>query len=79
MIRDTYKYWFKVGNLKVKCGITNDLSRREQEHQNSGRYTVYNGLRYYWKNGHIVQEGAITTRESAMAWERENGCNKNWL
>ncbi len=39
-MRDTYKYWFKIGNLKVHCGITNDLVRREQEHRNSGRYTT---------------------------------------
>jgi predicted GIY-YIG superfamily endonuclease len=75
-IRDTYKYWFKVGNLKVKCGITDDLSRREREHQNSGRYTVFNGARYYWSEGHIYQEGNITTRESALEWERVNGCNR---
>ena len=77
-IRDTYKYWFKVGNLKVHCGITDNLQRREGEHKNSGRYTIYNGKRYYWKDGHIVQEGNITTREAAMEWERKNGCNKNW-
>lgn len=77
-MRDTYKYWFKVSNAKVHCGITNDLARREVEHQNSGRYTTVNGTRYYWSNGHIVQEGNITTRKAAMEWERENGCNKNW-
>ncbi|MCE4564111.1 hypothetical protein INQ51_07290 [Maribellus sp. CM-23] len=76
--RDTYKYWFKVGNLKVHCGITDNLLRRESEHKNSGRYTTYNGLRYYWQNGHIVQVGNITTKEAAMEWERQNGCNKNW-
>ena len=76
--RDTYKYWFKVGHLKVHCGITYDLSRRELEHRNSGRYTIYNGQRYYWRDGHIVQEGNITTREAAMEWERQNDCNKNW-
>jgi len=74
-IRDTYKYWFKVGNIKVHCGITDDLARREREHQNSGKYTLYNGQRYYWSEGHIVQEGNITTREAALEWERINGCN----
>ena len=76
--RDTYKYWFKIGNLKVHCGITNNLSRREIEHRNSGRYTILNGQRYYWRDGRIVQEGNITTREAAMEWERQNDCNKNW-
>ncbi len=76
--RDTYKYWFKVGNLKVHCGITNNLTNRENQHKNSQRYTVYSGERHYWSNGHIVQEGNITTREAAMEWERENGCNANW-
>ena len=77
-MRDTYKYWFKVGNFKAHCGITNDLDRREKEHKNSGRYSENNGIRYYWKNGHIAQEGNITTREAALAWEKENDCNKNW-
>jgi predicted GIY-YIG superfamily endonuclease len=74
-IRDTYKYVFKVGNLQVHCGITDNLARREQEHRNSGRYTIYNNVRYYWSEGHISQVGNITTREAALQWERENGCN----
>ena len=77
-MRDTYKYNFKVGNLIVHCGITNNLRTRELQHINSGRYTNYNGHRYYWSNGHIVQVGNITTREAAMEWERVNNCNKNW-
>lgn len=76
--RDTYKYNFKVGNLKVHCGITNDLKARESQHRNSRRYTEYNGQRYYWKNGHIVQVGNITTRTAAMLWEKQNNCNANW-
>ena len=32
--RDTYKYDYKVGNRIVHGGITNDLDRREEEHQN---------------------------------------------
>ncbi len=77
-IRDTYKYWFKVGNLRVHCGITNDLSRREREHQLSGKVTIRNGKKYYWQNGHIVKVGNVTTREAAMNWERVNNCNANW-
>ena len=33
MARDTYKYHFKVDNKTVHTGITNDLGRRELEHQ----------------------------------------------
>ena len=77
-MRDTYKYYFKIGNLRVHCGITDNLSRRENQHQNSGRYANYNGTRYYWSNGHIVQVGNITTRQAAMDWERINNCNANW-
>jgi len=76
--RDTYKYIFKVGNLHVHCGITYDLNTRENQHKNSGRYSVYNDTRYYWSNGHIVQVGNRTTRTQAMAWEKENNCNANW-
>lgn len=77
-VRDTYKYRFKVGNLVVHCGITNSLSRREYEHKNSGRYAVYNGKRYYWSKGHIVQVGLKVTRAAGLLWERQNGCNSNW-
>ena len=31
--RDTYKYQFKSGNKILHVWITNDLERREQEHQ----------------------------------------------
>ena len=76
-MRDTYKYYFKVGNLIVHGGITTDLLRREGEHKNSGKYSTYNGARYYWGNGHIVQVGGIVTKESALAWERQNGFGAN--
>ena len=56
---DTYKYHFKLGNKIVHTGITNDLDRREQEHQS----------RRGWANGHIVQVGNRTTRSAARAWE----------
>jgi predicted GIY-YIG superfamily endonuclease len=55
--RDTYKYDFKVGNKIVHSGITNDLERREQEHQQR------------WPKGHIVQVGRATTEEAAREWE----------
>lgn len=55
--RDTYKYDFKVGHKIIHSGITNDLDRREQEHQQR------------WPKGHIVQVGRATTEEAARAWE----------
>jgi predicted GIY-YIG superfamily endonuclease len=55
--RTTYKYDFKVGNKIVHSGITKDLERREQEHQQR------------WPNGHIVKVGRATTEEAARKWE----------
>ena len=56
--RDTYKYHFKVnGNIEHR-GITNDLDRREQEHQAK-----------HGKKGRIKQVGNRTTREAAHKWE----------
>ena len=55
--RDTFKYDFKVGNKIVHSGITNDLERREQEHQDR------------WPTGHIKQVGRKTTEDAARAWE----------
>lgn len=59
--RDTYKYHFKVGNKIVHGGITNDLDRREAEHQQT------------WANGHIKQVGRKTTEEAAHQWEKDKG------
>ena len=53
--RDTYKYQFKQGNRILHGGITNDLDRREQEHQRDYGY------------GHIKQVGRRTTRHSWLA------------
>ncbi len=75
--RDTYRYHLKVGNVRVHGGITDDLARREIQHQNSGKYTMHNGERLYWKDAHIVQVGPAVTRESALEWERENGFAAN--
>ena len=58
--RDTRKYNFKIGNKIVHTGITNDLERREDEHQ-----------RDHGGKGHIKQVGHAVTRESALEWERE--------
>ena len=57
--RDTYKYHFKVRNKIVHGGITDDLERREQEHQQK------------WPKGHIFQLGRRTTEERAREWEKE--------
>ena len=59
--RDTYKYHFKVGNKIVHGGITDDLDRREQEHQQK------------WPKGHIRQVGNRTTENAARKWEKEKG------
>ena len=59
--RDTYKYQYKVGNKVVHGGITNDLERREAEHQQK------------WPKGHITQVGHRTTEEGARKWEEDKG------
>lgn len=57
--RDTYKYDFvdKAGKI-LHSGITNDLERREKEHQQR------------WPGGHIVKQGRATTEEAAREWEK---------
>lgn len=59
--RDTYKYQFKQGHTIKHRGITDDLERREQEHQRK------------YGSGHITQIGRQTTREAAEKWERDGG------
>ncbi len=59
--RDTYKYQFKVGNKIEHGGITKDLDRREQEHQQD------------CPDGHIKQVGRITTEDAARKWEKDKG------
>ena len=59
--RDTYKYQFKVGHKIIHGGITNDLERREKEHQQES------------PDGHIKQVGRRTTEEAAREWEKEHG------
>ena len=58
--RDTYKYQFKSGNKILHVWITNDLERREQEHQSEIDI-----------NGHIIQVWHRTTRDGAKEWEDE--------
>lgn len=57
--RDTYKYHFKVRNKIIHSGITEDLKRREEEHQQK------------WPSGHIKQVGHRTTEEAAREWENK--------
>ncbi|GAG07593.1 unnamed protein product [marine sediment metagenome] len=59
--RDTYKYYYKVGNTIVHGGITQDLERRDQEHQRK------------WPKGHIYQVGRCTTEDAARRWEKDRG------
>ena len=59
--RKTYKYQFKIGNKIVHGGITDNLDRREQEHQQK------------WPKGHIKQVGRITTEDAALKWEKDKG------
>ena len=59
--RDTYKYQFKVGNKIVHAGITNDLERRETEHQEK------------WPGGHSKKVGIKTTDDATRKWEKKKG------
>ena len=59
--RDTYKYHFKIGNKIKHGGITDDLERREQEHQQK------------WPKGHIKQVGRRSTENGARQWEKDKG------
>jgi len=56
--RSWYKYDYKIGHKIKYSGITQDLERREQEHQQR------------WPGGHIVQVGRATTKEAALEWEQ---------
>lgn len=57
--RNTYKYHLKRGNKIIRSGITNDLDRREDEHQ-----------REHGEDVHVKKVGRATTRESAKDWEK---------
>ena len=59
--RDTYKYRFWYRRKVVHKGITNDLERREAEHQQK------------WPGGRIEQVGHRTTRTAALEWEKDVG------
>ncbi len=57
--RDTYKYHVKDGKKIIRSGITNDLERREREHQ-----------REFGDDIHLQKVGNKTTREGAREWEK---------
>ena len=58
--RTTYRYNLKEGHKIIHTGITNNLERREQEHQQK-----------YGDKVHIKQVGVRTTKEAALEWEEE--------
>ena len=58
--RDTYKYYLMKRGKIIHVGITNDLERREREHQEE-----------FGNDVRIVQQGHRTTREAALEWEDE--------
>lgn len=58
--RDTNKYHLKRKNKIIRSGITNDLERREKEHQQT-----------YGIDVHITKVGNKTTREGAKDWEKK--------
>lgn len=59
-MHDTFKYHLIVNGSVVHVGITNDLNRRLQEHQQQ-----------FGANARIVQQGPPTTRKAALEWENE--------
>jgi len=59
--RTWHKYQYKIGNKIKHGGITQDLERREQEHQQK------------WPKGHIRKVGRATTEEAARKWEEDKG------
>ena len=64
--RDTYKYHLKVGNKVIHRGVTNDLERREKEHQKN------------FPASHIVKIGRKTTMSAALKWEKTAGSPSGW-
>lgn len=62
--RNWYTYEFKRGNKELHCGITQDPSRREEEHQ-----------RNMSPKGHISIIGNAKTEQGARKWGKERGCD----
>lgn len=59
--RSTNKYHLIKDRKVVHRGITDDLDRREREHQQE------------FPNSHIKKIGRTTTREAGLDWERKGG------
>ena len=60
--RDWYTYHFKRGNKILHGGRTQDLERREAEHQAN-----------IDPKGHISKVGNAKTEDGAKDWEDEHG------
>ena len=58
--RDTYTYHQKIGNEIVHSGITNDLQRREKEHQQR------------WPKSHITQVVLLRQKKELSNGSRSN-------
>ncbi len=56
--RDTYKYEWKKGNKTLSYGITNDLERRESEHQREV------------PGSHLRNIGNASSEDGARDWEK---------
>jgi len=65
-VRDVYKYHLRMGSRVIYRGITNDLGRREMEHQQ------------VWPGSRIERVGRRTTRDAALKWERTGGQRSSW-
>ena len=59
--RDIYKYHLIKDRKVVHRGITDDLKRREREHQEE------------FPSSHVKPIGRRTTREAALGWEHKGG------
>ena len=57
--RDTHKYVWKDGNEILSYGITDDIERREKEHQRQK------------PGSHLRQVGNRTTEDAARNWEKQ--------
>ena len=57
--RNVHKYHLKRGHRIIRSGITNDLDRREKEHQQE-----------YGPDVHITKVGRATTRNAARTWRK---------
>ncbi|WNY28337.1 hypothetical protein MmiEs2_05220 [Methanimicrococcus stummii] len=59
-VQNCKKYELRDGNKVVYRGITNDLNRRKQEHQQDKKFTS------------MAQVGRACSEESARKWEQKS-------